>query len=229
MAFLNPRAVRDWCIQRFQCKDDMIKTKEGVEENTEEGKCVDALVVKEVFQSVSNGKQLIASAITGKGVQTDAGDTFETMAGNIGEIVAGGGGSGPISLPYVFSINWTIATCSCDTMNLFVPFAITKPKRLVIKKLYFRGRKMSTSNSISIAFRIQGIKKGSTAQTSIRNHNLNLSGSSTSYITSADITDEEVDLSEWEEVAGIQIYKWNNSGTIIAGSVFITFDAELYF
>lgn len=37
----------------------------------------------EVFQSVSNGKELIADAITDKGVSTSATDSFSTMAGNI--------------------------------------------------------------------------------------------------------------------------------------------------
>lgn len=37
----------------------------------------------ELFQSVSNGKTLVASAITDKGVATDATDTFATMADNI--------------------------------------------------------------------------------------------------------------------------------------------------
>ena len=39
--------------------------------------------------SVSNGKSLIASAITGKGVSTDAGASFQTMANNIGAIPVG--------------------------------------------------------------------------------------------------------------------------------------------
>ena len=39
--------------------------------------------INEVFQSVSNGKTLIASAITDKGVTTSNTDTFETMAINI--------------------------------------------------------------------------------------------------------------------------------------------------
>ena len=38
------------------------------------------------FQSVSNGKSLIASAITGKGVSTAADATFQTMANNINSI-----------------------------------------------------------------------------------------------------------------------------------------------
>ena len=39
--------------------------------------------IDEVFQSVSNGKTLIAAAITDKGVQTAASDSFSTMATNI--------------------------------------------------------------------------------------------------------------------------------------------------
>ena len=45
--------------------------------------------INEVFQSVSNGKKLVANAITGKGVNTLATDTFQTMATNIGKISAG--------------------------------------------------------------------------------------------------------------------------------------------
>ena len=48
--------------------------------------------LNEVFQSVSNGKSLIASAITDKGVSTDAAATFDTMAGNISKIESSGGG-----------------------------------------------------------------------------------------------------------------------------------------
>ena len=50
----------------------------------------------EVFQSVSNGKELVASAITDKGVPTGATDSFATMADNISRI-EGGGGQGGIS------------------------------------------------------------------------------------------------------------------------------------
>lgn len=42
--------------------------------------------LSELFQSASNGKQLIATAITGKGVNTSSDDTFQTMATNIGKI-----------------------------------------------------------------------------------------------------------------------------------------------
>lgn len=51
--------------------------------------------LSELFQSASNGKQLIATAITGKGVTTNASDSFQTMATNIGNIQNGGTGITP--------------------------------------------------------------------------------------------------------------------------------------
>lgn len=42
--------------------------------------------INEVFQNVSNGKQLIATAITDKGITTSSDSTFQTMATNIGNI-----------------------------------------------------------------------------------------------------------------------------------------------
>lgn len=47
--------------------------------------------LNEVFQSVSNGKSLVASAITDKGITTAADATFQTMATNIGKISGSGG------------------------------------------------------------------------------------------------------------------------------------------
>lgn len=45
--------------------------------------------INEVFQSVSNGKTLVAKAITDKGMNTLATDTFQTMATNISKINSG--------------------------------------------------------------------------------------------------------------------------------------------
>ena len=47
-----------------------------------------------LFQSVSDGKNKIAEAITDKGVSTSATDTFDTMASNIRNIKTSGGGTG---------------------------------------------------------------------------------------------------------------------------------------
>lgn len=46
--------------------------------------------IEEVFQSVSNGKELIADAITDKGVSTSASDSFQTMAENIDSLTVWG-------------------------------------------------------------------------------------------------------------------------------------------
>lgn len=46
--------------------------------------------VNELFTNVGNGKDLIASAITGKGVPASGSDTFPVLAGKIEDIPAGG-------------------------------------------------------------------------------------------------------------------------------------------
>ena len=45
--------------------------------------------LEEVFQYVSDGKELIASAITDKGVYTEDAATFDTMADNVDKIQGG--------------------------------------------------------------------------------------------------------------------------------------------
>lgn len=84
-------AAVDRYLQENPVELDVLNTVEEVNENTDPGKLVDALAIKEVFQSVSDGKEKIASAITDKGIETDATATFETMAQNIGQIKGDGG------------------------------------------------------------------------------------------------------------------------------------------
>lgn len=86
------KAVQTWGNATFMKKHEILGTLDEVVENEEPNKLVDSNVVKEVFQSVSDGKELIASAITDKGVKTDATDTFATMAQNISDIPTVGGG-----------------------------------------------------------------------------------------------------------------------------------------
>ena len=43
----------------------------------------------DIKKSVSDGKSKVASAITDKGINTEATDTFDMMANNIGKIAAG--------------------------------------------------------------------------------------------------------------------------------------------
>lgn len=61
--------------------------------------------VEECFQSVSDGKALLASAITDKRVNTDATATFAQMAANIDAITLGSGNAqkSHVLAPYTFS------------------------------------------------------------------------------------------------------------------------------
>ena len=72
----------------------------------------------ELFQSVSNGKELLASAITDKGISTLATDSFEVMANNIRKITTSGGGSGETTTPI------TIANISDITVKSGTVFNI---------------------------------------------------------------------------------------------------------
>ena len=51
--------------------------------------------INELFQNVSDGKTVVAAAITGKGQTTAADATFQTMATNIGNIMQGSGNALP--------------------------------------------------------------------------------------------------------------------------------------
>ena len=84
--------------------------------------------LQEVFQSVSNGKNLIASAITDKGVDTLADATFEQMADNIEKI------SGFEAIPFAMgTINFN------SSRNIIID----------ISKTYFVITGLEISNAIS--------------------------------------------------------------------------------
>ena len=66
--------------------------------------------INETFTNVSNGKSLIAAAITDKGVATAASDSFATMASNIALIPSGGGSSYTKIASVDYTINTTATT-----------------------------------------------------------------------------------------------------------------------
>ena len=68
--------------------------------------------VTQVKNSVSDGKSKVASAITDKGVATEATDTFDTMAENIGKIQTG------ISL--LHNIDGTVINVDCLNLDASV-------------------------------------------------------------------------------------------------------------
>lgn len=72
------------CKSNIDSNSNKIGDLSGLE-TTENDNLVDA--INDCFQYVSNGKILIADAITDKGIETSATDTFQTMANNIENIV----------------------------------------------------------------------------------------------------------------------------------------------
>jgi predicted phosphodiesterase len=96
----------------YLAKNDGTKLDEGTDLPTSSGSSeADGITIKdtnnnftatnvegalsELFQNVSNGKQLIATAITDKGVATSSDDTFQIIAANIRGIPNQGGGITP--------------------------------------------------------------------------------------------------------------------------------------
>ena len=103
--------------------------------------------LNELFQSASNGKGLIATAITGKGITTNANDTFQVMATNISNIVTTTNivGQNPLnkcgSRKFKFAIFSDVHTTTDDTKNANVKFkeAIAKVQELGCKFIAITG------------------------------------------------------------------------------------------
>ncbi len=72
--------------------------------------------IDELFTNVSNGKVLLADAITDKGVTTSPEDTFQTMADNIGEI---SGSAGDYTYPTTFTSNQLWAYSGPDLLDVY--------------------------------------------------------------------------------------------------------------
>lgn len=94
-----------------QNKQDLTEKVSAIEEadkaNTDKYTSVKAVVdyVEPLKNSVSNGKSLVASAITNKGVTTAADASFDTMATNINSIKLGSGNAtaDKVLSPYTFT------------------------------------------------------------------------------------------------------------------------------
>ena len=209
---------------------DILPTVESVKNNTESGKLVDALAVKEVFTSVSNGKSLIASAITGKGVQTDATDTFDTMATNIEKIESGGIGEFPINSPYHFVFNSNKIPFSTNSGYFDIPIFFNNLKKIVVKKMYFYMSKTNTTNSSgTVTFSIIGTNKEGVANRMIKQWFGSLAQNESSKIIYNITADTEINLDGYSSVDKIRINKGSVSGSIINVAVTINFEADLYF
>lgn len=207
----------------------IINKSEDVLSNTSEGKLVDALVVKEVFQSVSNGKELLASAITDKGVKTDATDTFDVMAENISNISSVGNGNGneneEIESPLIchYSSNLSLSTGS-STFCYYFP--VKKVKKLILKSLNLYGRKgLTSATNKSIQFIISGTKEDGNIAT-INSFSMTMSSTTNSSIIKEDI---EIDISDFTSIEYFSIRTYNTSGTIYDYIINLECIFELYF
>lgn len=109
--------IPDW---RTDYTGDMDKIDKSIKTISDE--------VAEVKKSVSDGKSKVASAITEKGVSTEATDTFDTMAENIGKI-SGGGISENMRTATFFDGNNIIAINSA-IINTYVQPPLTSEKKI---------------------------------------------------------------------------------------------------
>lgn len=90
--------------------------------------------IQSCFQSVSNGKALIADAITGKGVSTSATDTFEVMANNISAIQSGDS-TIKYDLLYQFKVDRNISNATIIISALCYPNNVFKPESKITVKV----------------------------------------------------------------------------------------------
>lgn len=98
--------------------------------------------INEVFQSASNGKKLIAQAITGKGVTTNNTDTFQVMADNIGKITTGDS--------IVYSITNNLSNAINNNTNTTVEKYNSYSANITINEGYELDTVVVTMNGIDI-------------------------------------------------------------------------------
>ena len=99
--------------------------------------------VNSLNTSVSNGKSLVANAITGKGVATSSSDTFATMANNISSISS----AGKYASQLVSNIT-TYAGTSDDRWFVGSLTQISGPTTVWFERSWSRPITMQTSNGV---------------------------------------------------------------------------------
>lgn len=190
--------------------------------------------IDDLKQSVSSGKDLIATAVTGKGVPTVATDTFQQMSENIGAIPLGAKiKSVQRSSAYIYSytdkykdVHISPVDLSKSILipngssggNLDLSYAVGSVK-LIDEKTVRCYRGNSSSNSITIRFEvvefvdgIKSVQRGSSTSSasslsvSIREVNTSKSFSTVSYRT---VYDTSATISGWSlKPTSIDLYKY---------------------
>lgn len=133
--------------KKEEIDDNIIDTLNGIKTNTELNKIAGALAVKEFFESinidianikksVSDGKVLVADAITAKGVETATDATFETMANNINLISS-------LKLTGFTNVNWGASSPP------YTITGVTRGKKYLL--VYFENNDGSTFHDFEIS------------------------------------------------------------------------------
>ena len=107
--------------------------------------------IAEVFQRVSNGKRLVASAITDRGVATAADAEFQVLANNIERIQrpSGNAGSAQVLAPYTFSNAAGIGISGGMPNKGAVTAALNAGGSYTIPAGYHNGSGKITANSLA--------------------------------------------------------------------------------
>ncbi len=107
--------------------------------------------IAEVFQRVSNGKRLVASAITDRGVATAADAEFQAMADNIGRIQrpSGNAGAAQVLAPYTFSNATGVGIAGGMPNKGAVTAALNAGGSYTIPAGYHNGSGKITANSLA--------------------------------------------------------------------------------
>lgn len=108
--------------------------------------------ISELFQYVSNGKSLVASAVTDKGIITSINDTFTIIASNILKIQTGENIEDKIIL--VDALNDKLDTDINYNMNLLEIAKIIKQVKLTIVKKSFKINSIINYTDYSISSNI---------------------------------------------------------------------------
>ncbi len=107
--------------------------------------------IAEVFQSVSEGKNLVASAVTDKGVATAADAEFKELADNIRRIQrpAGNAGVAQVLAPYTFSNASAVGVAGTMPNKGAVTATLNAGGSYVIPAGYHNGAGKITANSLA--------------------------------------------------------------------------------
>ena len=123
--------------------------------------------VQECFQSVSEGKSAIASAITGKGVSTAADATFQTMANNINSIET----KTTLENSILSSCVWNMVTPNYHNFSVSV---VDGPTKLYLLNPYGLSRELGLYVTASLGSGTLGFSNSSFGNISVFNYMFSL-------------------------------------------------------